>query len=265
MISKMMISRKIICFVSALLATTSLLAGPRDERRSIVVLGEEIVPKDSSERRFKNHLIAPKGEWQCGLSVMYADFSSSDSEYMLLLQGLNANASMLRLVPEAAYTYTKNHAIGVKFQYTNMRGMLDSVTADLLGNLSMPFENVSALSRAMSGSIYQRTYFGLDKQGRVGLFWDYILGYSRTKTQFSLDKPTSAYSIKQKYHIGFAPGIVYFPMNNVSIQAGICIADFSYNRVNAYEDGQIVGTRAAWKARASLNLLDLNFGITIHL
>ena len=50
-------------------------------------LGSELSPKDSTEqRRFTNRLIAPKGEWQCGLAVMYADFNSSNADYMLILQ-----------------------------------------------------------------------------------------------------------------------------------------------------------------------------------
>ncbi len=231
-----------------------------------IVLGGEIAPKDTvRQRRFKNHLIAPKGEWQCGLSVMYADFSSDDSEYMLLLQGVDAGASMLRLAPEAAYTFADNHAVGARFQYTNLNGSLDAATADLLGNLSLSVENVHALSRSMSGSVYQRTYVGLDNRGRIGIFWDYVLGLTRTKSQFYTGDAPNAYSVSKKIHLGFAPGIVYFPMNNVSIQANISLADLSYGSVTAYEGGQPVGTRTIWKAKASLSILNISFGLTIHL
>ena len=234
-------------------------------RNETIVLGEEIQPKDTTKKnRLKNHLIAPKGEWQCGISVMYADFSSTDSEYMMLLQGVSAKASMLRLAPEASYTYAKNHAIGARFQYTNINGMVDAATADLLGNFSMPFENIQAVSRSMKGAIYHRTYIGLEQHGRIGIFWDYVLGYTRSQTQFNVGGP-SAYSINNKFHLGFSPGVIYFPMNNVSIHVSLCLADVSYNNVKAYEQGKVVGARHAWKAQASLNLLDLNFGLTIHL
>jgi len=230
-----------------------------------IVLGEEIQPKDTTKNyRFKNRLIAPKGDWQCGLSVMYADFSSADSDYMMLLQGLNAKASMLRLAPEAAYTYMSNHAVGARFQYTNLDGMIDSATADLLGNFSMTVENIHATSRSMSGAVFHRTYVGLDKNGRVGIFWDYTLGYTRNKTQFNTGGPAS-YTINNKFLLGFMPGIVYFPMNNVSIQACLSLAEVSYNNVKAYETGVVVGRRQAWKAQASLNVLNLSFGLTIHL
>ena len=231
-----------------------------------IVLGGEIAPKDSTKNhRFKNHLIAPKGEWQCGISLMYADFSSNNSELMLVLQGLDASASMLRLAPEAAYTFKDNHALGARFQYTNINGMVDAATADLLGNISLGVGNISAMSRSMGGSVFQRTYFGLDTKGRVGLFWDYVLGYTRSRTEFCMGNPSGTYSLNNKISLNFAPGIVYFPMNNISVQACISLAGLSYNNVKAFENGHLAGVRHAWKAHASLSLLDLSFGLTVHL
>ena len=237
-----------------------------DKVRETIVLGGEIAPKDSTKtRRFKNHLIAPKGEWQCGLSVMYADFSSNNSDYMLLLQGLGANASMLRLSPEGAYTFADNHAVGARFQYTKLNGMVDSATADLLGNLSLEVGGLNAVSRSVGGSVFQRTYVGLDNFGRVGIFWDYVLGYTRSKTQFYAGEASDAYSLNNKLSLNFAPGIVYFPMNNVSVQVCISMAGLSYTNVKAYENGQVAGVRHAWKARAGLSIFDLAFGLIVHL
>ena len=251
--------------ICLMMACLTAYAQDGDKEQGTIVLGEEIVPKDTTRsRRFKNHLIAPNGEWQCGVSIMYADFSSDDSDYMLLLQGLNANASLFRAAPEAAYSFADNHAVGVRFQYTNVNGMVDTATADLLGNLSMSLENLNAMSRSLSASIFQRTYVGLDNQGRVGLFWDYILGMSRTQSQFYAGESSSAYSIKKKFNLAFAPGFVYFPMNNVSVQASISLAELSYSNMTAYDDGNVVGVRNAWKAQASLNMLGINMGLTVH-
>ena len=237
-----------------------------DKVRETIVLGGEIAPKDTSRvRRFKNHLIAPKGEWQCGLSVMYADFSSNNSDYMLLLQGVGANASMLRLAPQGAYTFADNHAVGARFQYTKINGMVDSATADLLGNLSLEIGGFNAVTRSVGGSVFQRTYVGLDNYGRVGIFWDYVFGYTRSKTQFYTGDASDAYSLNNKLSLNFAPGIVYFPMNNVSIQVCISMAGLSYTNVRAYDNGQVEGVRHAWKSRAGLSVLDLAFGLTVHL
>ena len=248
--------------LSLMTAAISFAQTPNAE---VISLGKEIVSKDSNKtRRFKNHLILPKGEWQCGLSVMYADFSSDDSDYMLLLQGLNASASMFKVAPEAAYSFADNHAVGVKFQYTNMNGMVDTATADLLGNLSLSVDNLHAFSRSLSASVFQRTYVGLDNQGRIGVFWDYILGMSRTQSQFYTGESSSAYSVKKKINLVCAPGLVYFPMNNLSVQASISLAELAYNNMKAYDDGKVVGERDAWKAQVSLDVLGISMGLTVH-
>ena len=147
----------------ALLCASAAASAQDADRSGTIVLGKEIMPKDTTlQRRFKNHLIAPKGEWQCGISVMYADFSSSNTEYMLLLNGVGADASMLRLAPEAAYTFADNHAVGARFQYTNVSGLVDSATADLLGNFEMTLEDMYANTMSMGASVFQRSYIGLD-------------------------------------------------------------------------------------------------------
>lgn len=252
-----------VCFM--FVAAVPSIAQTDGSRNKELHLGSELVPKDTTGKvRFKNRLIAPKGEWQCGISVMYANFSTSDSEYMMLLQGVSANASMFRVAPQAAYTFANNHAVGVMFQYTNINGGVDTATADLLGNFEISVQDLNASSRGLSASVFQRTYWGLDKRGRVGIFWDYILGYTRKNVSFSSGGASAPYTITHKAHLGFAPGIVYYPMNNVSVQVCLCLADVSYNYVRAYEGKSVVGTRHAWKAQANINVLDLNFGLTIH-
>ena len=249
--------------VMAAIPAAGQISGRNTEK---IVLGSDIAPKDSTkQRRLTNRLIAPKGGWQCGLSVMYADFNSANSDYMLLLQGLSARASMLKIAPEAAYTFKDNHAVGVKFNYMKAGGMVDAATADLLGNLSLSVSDVNASSNSMGGSVFQRTYIGIDRQGRFGIFWDYILGYTRSKTQFAAGEAGATHTVKEKVNLAFAPGVVYFPMNNVSVQANISIADLSYAATKAYDGGNEVGSHKGWKAQAGLNLLNLSFGLTIHL
>lgn len=248
------------------MAAVPAMAQEHGRKGDTVVLGEVLVPKDTTvQRRFTNRLIAPKGEWQAGLSVMYIDFNSADTDYMLMFQGMNARVSMLTLAPQAAYTFRDNHAVGIRLNYTNLSGVLDSATADLLGNLSLSVEDINATTASLGASIFQRTYVGLDSKGRFGIFWDYILGYSRAKTQFAANDSASSHSIKEKLNLAFSPGIVYFPMNNISVQACISMADLSYSCTTAYEDGTATGVKRGWRAKAGLNLLNLSFGLTIHL
>ena len=254
-------------FMACILVMSAVPAlGQTDGGEETIVLGAEITPKDpAKQKRFTNRLIAPKGEWQCGMSVMYADFNSANSDYMLMLQGLDLRASMLKITPEAAYTFKNNHAVGVKFNYLKFGGMLDSATADLLGNMSLSVSDINAATNSMGGSVFQRTYIGIDKQGRFGIFWDYILGYTRAKTQFASGEASNSHTVKEKVYLAFSPGVIYFPMNNVSIHANISIADVSYATNKAYQNGNEVGMHKGWKAQAGLNLLNLSFGLAIHL
>ena len=234
--------------------------------KEAIVLGAEITPKDpAKQKRLTNRLITPKGEWQCGMSVMYADYNSANSDFMLMLQGLDLRASMLKFTPEAAYAFKDNHAVGAKFNYMKFGGMIDSATADLLGNMSLSVSDINASTISMGGSVFQRTYIGIDKQGRFGIFWDYILGYTRAKTQFASGEASNSQTVKEKVQLAFAPGVIYFPMNNISIHANISIADLSYATTKAYQNGNEVGMHKGWKAQAGLNLLNLSFGLTIHL
>ena len=254
-------------FMACILVMSAVPAlGQTDSGEETIVLGAEITPKDpAKQKRLTNRLIAPKGEWQCGMSVMYADFNSANSDYMLMLQGLDLRASMLKITPEAAYTFKNNHAVGVKFNYLKFGGMLDSATADLLGNMSLSVSDINAATNSMGGSVFQRTYIGIDKQGRFGIFWDYILGYTRAKTQFASGEASNSHTVKEKVYLAFSPGVIYFPMNNVSIHANISIADVSYATTKAYQNGNQVGMHKGWKAQAGLNLLNLSFGLAIHL
>ena len=254
-----------LCLLVIAVIPSSAQSSDRKAEEALV-LGSEITPEDTSgTRRFTNRLIVPKGDWQCGLTIMYADYNSDDADYMLMLQGLDARASMFMIAPEASYAFRHNHSIGVRFSYTKLGGMLDAATADLLGNMSLSVNDIRATSNSMGGSVYQRTYVGIDRQGRFGIFWDYILGYTRARTDFSTGGQTSSYSIKEKVNLAFAPGVVYFPMNNISVQAKISLADVSYARTTAYADGTVAGTHRGANVQAGLNLLNLSFGLTIHL
>lgn len=258
---------KTIFVCLALVLSLSSYAQSAKKSRSGAVLGSEIAPRDTTtQNRFTNRLIIQKGEWQCGIMLMYADFDSANSDYMLALQGLTAKASILRFAPEAAFAISDNHAVGVRFQYTKANGLLESMTADILGNMNFSIENLSAGSSSISANVFYRTYFGLDKRGRFGIFWDYVLGYMRGKSQFASSNEPSPYTFKQKGSLGFAPGVVYFPMNNISIQACISLVDLSYNHVRAYNaDSELTGIRTAWRVQSKLNALNLSFGLTLHL
>jgi len=236
------------------------------QERETVVLGRQIERDTTrSGRSLKTYVIAPKGEWQVGATIAYMDLSTENSEFMLIANGSDASASVLRLAPNVAYTYCDNQAVGLKFQYTSANCAVDAATFDLLGNFSTSVSDIHARTRSYGGHVYNRSYIGLDNRGRVGLFMDTSLGYTRSKTVAYMGDPSDSYTMNRKFSLCFSPGATYYPMNNVSCYVAIGLADISYNRSAGYSNGEITGTRNFFRIQSSVNLLSLNFGLAIHL
>ena len=78
--------RKIALIFSILLSALSLEAAEKD---SLSVV----------ESRGPDRLFMPKGDFSAGVQFFYADLSSTDSEYLMLLQHLDANGTMMTLSP----------------------------------------------------------------------------------------------------------------------------------------------------------------------
>ena len=82
------------------------------KEHTTIALGAEI-PQNSAgkkhHRGLKQHLIIPKGEWQLGAQLSHVSLSSDNSEFMLLINGLNANASITKIAPFFKLRYTIAH------------------------------------------------------------------------------------------------------------------------------------------------------------
>ena len=76
-------------------------------------------------RGLQQHLIIPKGEWQVGAQISHVSFSSNNSEYLLIVQNLDANGSITKVAPYVAYSYHDNRSIGVKLQYSAANGNIN--------------------------------------------------------------------------------------------------------------------------------------------
>lgn len=235
-----------------------------------IVLGEEI-PQDTVGKRhhrgLTQHLIIPKREWQLGAQLSHVSISSSNSEYMLLLNGLNANGSITKIAPYFAYAYKDNRSIGVRVQYTSASGRIDEGELDLLSDdLNFSFEDLYAEQTSIQTSIYHRSYLGLDNKGRIGVFADIALSYANSKNVFTYNESSeNTYARTHQLKLSLHPGFVVFAMNNVSTHVSMGIGGVSYNKTSYIRDGQTIGEREFSKANFKLDILDISIGLTIHL
>lgn len=238
--------------------------------RQPIVLGQEI-PQDTigkkHHRGLTQHLIIPKGEWQLGVQLSHTSVSSSNSEYMLLLNGIDANGAITKIAPFFAYSYKDNRSIGARVQYTSASGQIDKGELDLLSDdLNFSVENLRAELTSIQTSIYHRSYLGLDNKGRIGVFADIALSYANSKNVFSYNEATqNTYAQTHQLKLSLHPGIVVFAMNNISTHLSMGIGGVSYNKTNYVRDGVVIGQRDFSKANFKLDVLDISIGLTIHL
>lgn len=239
------------------------------KERPTITLGAEI-PQNSAgkkhHRGLKQHLIIPKGEWQLGAQLSHVSLSSDNSEFMLLINGLNANASITKIAPFFAYSYHNNRSIGMRIQYTAASGYINQAEYDLLGNLDGSIEDIGAELTAIQASVYHRSYLGLDNKGRIGVFADIALSYANRKNVFAYNATTeNCHARTHQVKLSLHPGIVVFAMNNISTHVSMGIGGVSYNHTNLRENGKTIGTRDYSQAKFKLDIMDISVGLSIHL
>lgn len=267
---------KITILIVAIFMTAGAMAQSNDKHvkqpRQTIKLGGEMVHKrdslkKSDKRGLSQHLIIPKGEWQLGAQISHVSMSSDNSEYMLLLNNINANGSITKVAPFVAYSYRNNRSIGLRFQYTSASGNVQNGDLDLLSDdLNFHIEDIHADMSSVQTAIYHRSYIGLDNKGRIGLFSDIMLGYTSSKTCFIYNEQTKdAYTKTDQVKLSLHPGIVVFAMNNISTHVSMGIGGVSYNHTKYIKGGEVIGTRDYSKANFKLDVLDISIGLSIHL
>lgn len=258
--------------IATLNATYAQEQSRQKSKRETITLGEELPHKGDSTKHRKRrgltqHLIIPKGEWQVGAQISHVSMSSSNSEYALLINGLDANGSITKIAPFVSYAFKNNQAIGLRFQYATADANIDAAELDLLSDdLEFELENLRGRLTSYQTSVYYRTYVGLDNRGRIGLFNDITLSYNNSKTSFRYNAQTeNAYTKSNQLKLSLHPGIVVFAMNNLSTHVSVGIGGVSYNNTKYYRDGACVGKRDFSKANFKLDILDISIGLSVHL
>lgn len=251
-------------------ATAQNDTGKDRQKRQPIRMGAEI-RKDSLKKKrtrtLSEHLIIPKGEWQVGAQISHVSLSSNNSEYMLLLNNLDANGSITKVAPFVAYSYHDNRSVGLKLQYTSASGDIEDGNLDFLSDdLNFEIEDVRASMNSFQAAVYHRSYIGLDNRGRIGLFSDISLGYTNSKTVFTYNEDTAdTYARSNQLKLSLHPGIVIFAMNNVSTHVSMGIGGISFNNTKYIKAGETIGKRNYSKANFKLDVLDISIGVTIHL
>ena len=217
--------------------------------------------------RGPDRLFMPKGDFSAGVQFSYVDLFSNDSEYLMLLQHLDASGTVMTVAPYLDYTYKNNQAVGVRAKYSTAKGAVSNADLSMLSDdLSFSVSDIQADSRSIQTEVFHRSYAPLDKRSRFGVFTDVSLGYSYTRTSFSYNEESlDSYSAANRVKISVHPGLMVFVTNSISTHVSIGIGGATYNHIDYYKNGEVVGTRDFSKVRFMLDILDISFGLSFHI
>lgn len=275
------------------LLLTLLLAGPTlgahaDERpdsegkhpQNPVALAASLPEEDNrrflpTRRRIDREIdkikFAYKGEVVMGLTASYGTLSSDDTDYMIILDNINASGTVATVKPFLGYFYRDNNCIGVRFGYRHVGGSLNDVRFDLgeSNDISMDIPYLDMSSDNYSFGLFHRSYAGLDHKGRFGLFAEFELSFSTGTSDFAYESDGAirrTFSDNTRVQLMFNPGAAVYIFPNVCATVSFGLGGVQYTSVTQKDEaGNKIGSRKASNMKFKLNIAAINIGMNIHL
>ncbi len=234
---------------------------------------EELTPFQERrvDRQINKKKFIFKGEYMLGASASYSSLSSENAEYLTLLTDITASGSITTIKPFAAYFYRDNRAIGARYGYQKYAGTIESTTLDLgeTNDLSFDVPYINLSNKSNSYGIFHRAYAPLDNKGNFGVFAEVELSATIGETLFEYENDgeiKSSLSESQSYDLSFNPGISAFIMHNICASLSVQFGGLNYTYIEQFdESGMMIGSRESSKMRFKINVLAINFGVSVHL
>ena len=157
------------------------------------------------------------------------------------------------------------------FGYRHIGGTLGNIDLDLgdQNDFDFSIDNMDLSSDNFSFGVFHRSYVGLDRKGRFGLFAELELSVTTGSSDFkykSGDTYKTTYSDNFQARLSFNPGMAVYIFPNVCGTLSFGLGGIQYSSVTQKdENGVKTGSRDASKMRFRLNLANINIGMTVHL
>lgn len=223
------------------------------------------------DREVNKLKFAYKGEFIMGLTASYGTLTSDDTDYMLIIDNIDASGSVATVKPYVGYFYRDNNCIGARFGYRHVGGTVNGIKFDLGESNDMSFDipYIDLQSENYSFAIFHRSYAGLDPKGRFGLFAEFELSVSTGTSEFAYETNSQikrTYSDNFQAKLMFQPGAAVYIFPNVCATLSFGLGGIQYTSVKQKDDqGNEIGSRKSSNMKFKLNIAAINFGMTIHL
>ncbi len=223
------------------------------------------------DREVENIKFAYKGEFIMGTTVSYGNISSDDSDILLVVDEISASATYATVKPFVGYFYKDNRCIGVRYGYSYTDGTIESAEIDLGSENDIQFDvpYLHTASRGNSYGIFHRSYVGLDRKGRVGLFAEVELKGTTSKSRTGAESNGEYTSIKNEnliMDLGFNPGAAVYILPNVCATLSFGFGGVNFKSIKQYNDqDELIGERTSSKMSFKFNVTAINIGVSIHM
>ncbi len=218
-------------------------------------------------RGIVNYRFIPKGHKIFGVTASYSNYQSDNSKALIMLSNLDYKFISGKVNPFVGYFIRDNVMIGVKFGYNNMLTHLENSSLDFEG-LDFSIANVELKERMYTTSLLHRSYVGLDRGRRFGLFNETALSFTNGNSSFSRlqeGEPKITETSVVQLELGINPGVSVFIMQNVSAEMSFGIVGFNYRKEKQTVNNEDAGTFTSSGANFKISLLNINIGITVCL
>ncbi|MFR5870481.1 MAG: hypothetical protein ACLUEV_01420 [Alistipes sp.] len=209
-----------------------------------------------------------KGEMAAGITVSYGTLSSDDTDYMLILDGINLSGSIFTVNPSFGYFIKDNLSVGARLAIRRWKAIWEAPRSTQVNDVNMSFANVS-LSHSASYGAFLRSYAGIDAKGHFGFFAELEFAVKTGSTSLAYEsdgKMKYTNSDNLQFRFSFNPGVAVYIFPNVCGTLSFGLGGIQFNKVTQKDpEGNVVGTRHASKMLFRLNLANIRIGLNIHL
>lgn len=218
------------------------------------------------DRGIKNYRFIPKKKWIGGLTFSYVNFDSDDSSLLFsILKDFDCNFRTFSVKPFWGYAIRDNLVVGMKLGYNHTIAQLDNISLDV-EDLDVSLKDIRYAEDTYSVAAFHRSYVGLDRGKRFGLFNETTLSYNTGTSSFSRGigeglKRTE--TTVNELHLGINPGLAVFIVQNVCAEVSFGVVGFKYRVEKQKNNLGETGKRRDSGANFKINLFNINIGITL--
>lgn len=238
----------------------------------VTFVQSDTIPEQKALGRFyrgvKNLLFVKKKSWMTGLTISQGRYESEDTEVLSLLKDFDCEVNYFSINPFLGYFIKDNVSMGLKFGYQKVYANLANFNIEVSDDMSLSLKDMSFNQNMFNTTLFHRSYVGIDKGKRFGLFNEVSLSYNFGSSTYQRGTGENLRNTKTDIHevrLGLNPGATVFIMENVSAELSFGVAGLNYRRQRQTTNGVDSGWRNSSGANFKINLLNINIGIVAYL